>query len=201
MGPILGVDVGRYNGWFACGVHRGNRRLACGRQMVGRITAPRRRDACITTLVKGDLPRMPAEFKKMGISFLYPDNWTLDEDDALAGRKSVTVYSPGGAFWSVSLHPTSTDPAHLAQAAIDVMRDEYPEVEADEARESLSGRELVGYDLSFYCLNLVSTAGIRCLRAGSRTLTVFYQAEDREFDRIEQVFRAMTTSLLGELEL
>ncbi len=145
--------------------------------------------------------RMPAEFKKMGISFQYPDNWTLDEDDALAGRQSVTVYSPGSAFWSVSLHPASTDPAQLAQTAIDVMRDEYSEVEADEVSESLAGRELVGYDLSFYCLNMVNAAGIRCLRAGRRTLTVLYQAEDREYDRLEQVFLAMTTSLLNGFEL
>ncbi len=144
---------------------------------------------------------MPAEFKKMGISFLYPDNWTLDEDDALAGRKSVTIYSPGGAFWSVSLHPTSTDPTQLAQAAVEVLRDEYPKVEADEARESMVGHELVGYDVSFYCLDLTNTAAIRCLRAGRRTLTIFYQAEDREFNEIEQVFRAMTTSLLNGLDL
>jgi len=144
---------------------------------------------------------MPAEFKKMGISFQYPDNWTLDEDDALAGRKSVTVYSPGGAFWSVALHPASADPSQLAQAAIEVMRDEYPEVEADEVRDTLLDRELVGYDLSFYCLDLVNTAGIRCLRTAGRTLTVFYQAEDREFRHLEQVFLAMTTSLLTELDL
>ncbi|NQU24731.1 MAG: hypothetical protein HQ567_25900 [Candidatus Nealsonbacteria bacterium] len=144
---------------------------------------------------------MPAEFQKMGISFLYPDNWTLDEDDALAGRKSVTVYSPGGAFWSVSLHPTSTDPTQLAQAAVEVMRGEYPAMEADEARESMVGHELVGYDLGFYCLDMTNTAAIRCLRGVRTTLTIFYQAEDREFSRIEQVFRAMTTSLLNGIDL
>ena len=34
---------------------------------------------------------MPEKYEKLGISFQYPDNWTLDEEDALAGRNSVTV--------------------------------------------------------------------------------------------------------------
>ena len=65
---------------------------------------------------------MPVSFNRMGISFQYPDNWTLDEQDALAGRKSVTVYSPGGAFWSVSIHPASADPVELSTAALETMK-------------------------------------------------------------------------------
>ena len=60
---------------------------------------------------------MPAHFDSLGISFQYPDNWTLDDSDALLGRKSVTVYSPGGAFWSVAIHSGTADPAKLAAAS------------------------------------------------------------------------------------
>ena len=60
---------------------------------------------------------MPAVYDKMGIRFLYPDNWQLDEEEALHGDQSVTVYSPGGAFWSIVLHPRSTDPAELLRMA------------------------------------------------------------------------------------
>lgn len=143
---------------------------------------------------------MPLKFEKLGISFQYPDNWTLDEKDALAGRRSVTVYSPGGAFWSVAAHPRSADPAELAKAAVEAMKQEYGGLEAEETREALAGRELIGYDLNFYYLDLTNTAQIRCLRTERTTFTVFCQAEDREFDRIEPVFRAMTASLLSGLE-
>ena len=143
---------------------------------------------------------MPLKFEKLGISFQYPDNWTLDEEDALAGRRSVTVYSPGGAFWSVAAHPRSADPARLAEAAVEAMKQEYEGLEAEETREALAGRELIGYDLNFYYLDLINTAQIRCLRTEQTTYTVFCQAEDREFDRIELVFRAMTSSLLSGLE-
>ena len=56
---------------------------------------------------------MPQTFSKFGISFLYPDNWTLDEQGTDGEADSATVYSPGGAFWSVSVHPPSADPVGL----------------------------------------------------------------------------------------
>jgi len=143
---------------------------------------------------------VPGKFDKLGISFRYPDNWTLDEEDALAGRRSVTVYSPGGAFWSVTLHPPSADPARLAMAAVDAMREEYPEIEVEEIREALAGREMIGYDLNFYCLDLTNTARVRCLRTERTTYTIFCQAEDREYEQIQAVFQAMTTSLLSGLD-
>ena len=143
---------------------------------------------------------MPAEFNRLGIRFLYPDNWTLDENDALAGHRSVTVYSPGGAFWSISVHPKSTDPVKLAQAAVDAMQDEYRELEVEQIRETIAGREMVGFYLSFYYLDLVNTACVRCLRTDRATYTVYCQAEDREFNRIDKVFLAMTASFLSHLK-
>ena len=143
---------------------------------------------------------MPGSFNKLGISFQYPESWTLDEEDALAGRKSVTVYSPGGAFWSVSVHPCSADPAELAKAAVDAMKQEYQELDAEEAREVLAGRDLIGYDMNFYYLDLTNTAQIRCLRTDRTTFSIFCQAEDREFERVRAVFQAMATSLLSGLK-
>jgi len=142
---------------------------------------------------------MPVNFAKLGISFQYPDNWTLDEEDALAGRKSVTVYSPGGAFWSVAIHPRWADPAQLAQSAVDAMRQEYEHLDAEESREVIAGHRTVGYDLNFFALDLTNTAQVRCLRTDRATYTIFCQAEDREFAEIERVFQAMTASLLSSL--
>jgi hypothetical protein len=142
---------------------------------------------------------MPLVFEKLGISFQYPDNWSLDEVDAMAGRKSVTVYSPGGGFWSVSIHPPAADPGKLARGAVDAMRAEYPEIEVESARDTIAGRATTGFDLSFYYLDLTSTASVRCLRTDRATYVVFSQAEDREFKQLELVFRAMTTSLLSSI--
>ena len=59
---------------------------------------------------------MPHEFDKLGIRFAFPDNWSLEEqqvDDA----SSVTVSSPGGAFWWLAVHPPSTDAKSGSQTA------------------------------------------------------------------------------------
>ena len=39
---------------------------------------------------------MPATFNKLGLRFTYPENWTIDESEALEGAAAVTVFSPGG---------------------------------------------------------------------------------------------------------
>ncbi len=143
---------------------------------------------------------MPAHFQKLGLSFLYPENWTLDEDDALAGNQSVTVYSPGGGFWSVAAHHGSANPQNLASAALDAMKKEYQDLEIEEVNETLTGRKMTGYDLNFFLFDFTNTAQIRSLRCNQTTYTIFCQAEDREFEQIQQVFQAMTISLLNGLK-
>jgi hypothetical protein len=139
---------------------------------------------------------MPGKFDKLGISFQYPENWTVDEKDLVEGRRSVTVYSPGGAFWSVTLHSQRADPDELAQAVIEVMRQEYEDLEVEPARETVAGRDVAGYDLNFFYLDLTNTAQVRSLRNDRAVYVIFWQAEDRELAAIGRVFEAMTTSLL-----
>ncbi len=139
---------------------------------------------------------MPAVFDKLGIRFMYPDNWTLDEQEAIAGNNSVTVYSPGGAFWSVVLHDRSADPKELAAEALNALKAEYEGSEAEPASEEVAGQELRGYDVNFFYLDLTNTALIRSFRTTDAACLILCQAEDRELVTAEPVFRAMTTSLL-----
>jgi hypothetical protein len=143
---------------------------------------------------------MPARFDSLGISFQYPDNWTLDDSDALLGRKSVTVYSPGGAFWSVAIHLGTAEPAKLAAAVVDAMRQEYEGLETQPADETLAGHNLTGYDFAFYCLDLTNTARVRSLRFAHATYTIYCQAEDREYQQVERVFQAISVSFLNSLK-
>jgi hypothetical protein len=142
---------------------------------------------------------MVAEFRNLGVAFQYPENWSLDEEDALAGGRSVTVFSPGGGFWSVSIHPPGIDLDELAKAAVCAIQEEYKEVEAEEIQQTLFGRKMNGYDLNFYYLDLTNTAKVRCLQTDDATYSIFYQAEDREFDQIQIVMLAITKSFLDNL--
>lgn len=140
---------------------------------------------------------MPAVYDKMGIRFLYPDNWTLDEGEALSGNRSVSVYSPGGAFWTIVLHGATTDPHELAVQALETLKAEYRDAEAEEVSERIGEQSISGYDLSFFYLDFTNTALIRGFRTAAATCLVLCQAEDREFEQVGPVFRAITTSLLA----
>lgn len=139
---------------------------------------------------------MPQLYQKLGIHFQFPDNWTLDEQEALEGNGAVSVYSPEGGFWSVAVHPSTADLPKLLSAAVSAMREVYEQLDSEAVEETIAGQELSGYDMNFYCLDLTNTATVRGLRTGQRTLVIFCQAEDREYERIEPIFRAMSTSLL-----
>ena len=141
---------------------------------------------------------MPAVYDKLGIRFLYPDNWTLDEQEAGQGNCSVFVHSPGGAFWSITLHEAGTDPGELVAKTLDALKEEYAHSETEEASEQVCGQTLSGYDLSFRYVDLSNTALIRGFRTATASCLLLCQAEDRDFEELAPVFRAITTSLLME---
>ena len=142
---------------------------------------------------------MPLEYNKSGIRFQYPDNWQLDDTATSADCQMVSVSSPGGAFWTVSRHTRLADTKELAQAAVEAIRQEYAEIEVEDAAETIADHRLVGYNLSFYYVDLTNTAWIRCLRADRATFTIFYQGEDRELAERQAVMQAMTISFLQNL--
>lgn len=144
---------------------------------------------------------MHAHFEQFGIHFQYPDNWSLDADDILAGQGAIAVTSPTGAFWSVSVHNSSAEPGDLIQAVVEAMRKEYQELDAEQVEETIDGLPALGSDLNFYCLDLTNTAEIRVFQAQKRTYLLMWQAEDRDFDDLSAVFRAMTVSFLRESQL
>jgi hypothetical protein len=41
------------------------------------------------------------DFNRFGLAFDYPDNWSVDTDDSADRYATVTVYAPGGGFWSM----------------------------------------------------------------------------------------------------
>jgi len=139
-------------------------------------------------------------FSRFGLAFDYPDSWSVDAADAADGMATVTVYSPEGAFWAVSAHQPGGAAADLSAAVVTQMREEYADLDAESATDSFSGRELPGYDLNFYCLDLTNTAAVRTLETPDAIYLFLCQAEDREWDRVSHVFAAMTASFIRALE-
>ena len=78
---------------------------------------------------------MPQVYQHFGIRFQYPDNWTLDEEEAVAGNRSVAVYSPEGGFWSVAVHPPKTPRQPLLDTVSAAMREEYDNLDAEQVTQ------------------------------------------------------------------
>ena len=138
---------------------------------------------------------MPRIFDELGVRFVYPDNWELESQDSDLAQV-VTVASPDGSFWCVSVLPADAGLAEAAQAMLDGLRAEYDNLDSEAVVDDVLDHELLGYDVNFFCLDLTSTAQIRSFQTSQATYTVLWQAEDRDLEEVEPVFSAITTSLL-----
>ncbi len=139
---------------------------------------------------------MPKEYRYEGLGFFYPDNWQLEEEVRWGGEHTVVLYPPDGGFWSISFHSRHADPEELAKSAVAAMKEEYKGIDVQPVRETIDGRELIGFDLDFFYLDFIVSAQVRCLRTDRHTLVVFCQAEDRQFEKLAPVFQAILTSLI-----
>jgi len=139
---------------------------------------------------------MTAIYEKQGVRFAYPENWTVEDPPDDEAELQVTVTSQETAFWSLSVYDGLRDARHLLDEVLQAMQAEYPALEHDPADQVIGETEVVGFDLSFYCLDLTNSAWIRVFHRVESTFLLLCQAEDQEFDAVEPVFEAMTASLL-----
>ena len=143
---------------------------------------------------------MPSHFHQPGLDFAYPDNWAVEPAGQSAAVRSVTVLSPGTAFWTASIYPPERRGQQLVETAVAALGEEYRELEVEEICEEYAGRKMAGCDIHFQYLDLTSTASVRWFVQEGRVYLLMWQAEDREYDALSPVFEAMTVSLLQGLE-
>lgn len=138
---------------------------------------------------------MTAVFENSQIRFIYPENWTIAEDGSM-DPPTVTVQSPSSGFWTLIMYSDEYDPDELTTQVVAAMDEEYEALESNPTTLELAGAELHGYEMFFSCLDLVVSAKTFSLRHNSLTLLILWQAESREFDELELVFRAITLGML-----
>jgi len=139
-------------------------------------------------------PSMPLHFDQDGIHVTYPDNWRLEQEENEDGW-TATIQSPGTAFALLCLRADHPEPADMTATALEVMREEYEQVDAEETVAALAGQPAVGHDIHFYSLDLTNTCWTRSLTTPQGTLLVMCQINDLELDQHEAVLRAICASL------
>jgi hypothetical protein len=140
---------------------------------------------------------MTATFNKAGIQFQYPENWEITDENMLDIPRTVSLQSPGGGFWALMLYEDPVDPKAVLEETLSQMREEYENLESSEHVEQFDDIEASGYEMFFYCFDLLVCARAIVIQdVNDQTFLIICQAEDRDFTRYEPVFRAITTSLL-----
>jgi len=137
---------------------------------------------------------MAARFDDGGIRFQYPENWRLEREENDSGW-TVSLQSPGTAFMMVCLREDLPTPDQVAEAALDALREEYPELEADDCVDNLAGQPAIGHDIRFISLDLTNTCWTRSFYSSEGTVLVLCQANDLELEEHEPVLRAICKSL------
>ena len=135
---------------------------------------------------------MAAHFEDGGIRFCYPENWQLEREENEAGW-SVSVQSPETAFLMLCLREDTPSTDQLADTALDALREEYPDLEADARVDSLAGQPAVGHDIRFFSFDLTNTCWTRSFYSAHGTVLVMCQTTDIE--GTEPVLRAMCASM------
>jgi hypothetical protein len=139
---------------------------------------------------------MTALLEKFGVRVPYPENWSVDGGSSQQYSETWSVQSPEGAFWSLSVHDGPENLTDLAATVLDTIREEYGDVETEVVEETIADTDLHGFNLTFYCQELLIQAQCRVFLVDGRKFIVLCQGEDRDFDRQHAVFDAMTRSVI-----
>ncbi len=132
-----------------------------------------------------------------GVSFRYPENWTLEREDTENGW-TVLLQSPGTAFLMVTLDREDPDPDQMTDTALQAMRDDYPQLEAEQIVENIAGRPAMGHDLRFFKFDLLNHCWTRSFATAGGTILLLGQSTDHEGPILPQVLQAILVSLVVE---
>lgn len=137
---------------------------------------------------------MSETFERSGVCFRYPNEWELElEEDGESW--TVSLQGPGTAFLVVSFVPEVDDPSELIDAAVAGLKDDYPDLESDDAMDTLAGQPALGADVRFLHFDLTNTCWIRVVTASDGAILLLAQCTDEELENQGRTLRAILDSL------
>ena len=142
---------------------------------------------------------MAAQFEEGGIRFRYPENWQLEREDTEAGW-TVSVQSPGTAFMQLSVITEDLSTDSVVETALEALREDYPDLEADDCVDSVAGLPAIGHDIRFFSLDLTNTCWTRCFYSSEGTVLVLWQVNDLELEQAEPILKAICASFEVETD-
>jgi hypothetical protein len=130
-----------------------------------------------------------------GVRFEYPSDWELEVSDD-GPTTTVSVEAPGGlAFALVRTDESRPDPSSVADEALEAMRQEYPDLDAVPAIETIHEHCASGHDVEFFSLDFTNAATIRCFRTPRRTILILGQWSDLGAEQLPDLVRSVFRSI------
>ncbi|MFO0887884.1 MAG: hypothetical protein U0790_01930 [Isosphaeraceae bacterium] len=138
---------------------------------------------------------MMERFEDHGLRFAYPSNWELEVTDH-GPVVTVAVQDPGGlGFALITTDESRPDPADVADAALEAMREEYPDLDAAPAMETINDHCATGHNVEFFAMDMTNAASIRCFRTPRRTVLAFGQWSDAGEADLPDLIRGVMNSI------
>jgi hypothetical protein len=137
------------------------------------------------------------DYSEEGIAFRYPDDWKLEREENDSGW-TVLLQSPGTAFMTITCDFDMPTTEEMAEAAVQALREDYPQLETEPVIESLAGQMAIGHDFQFFSLDMTNTCWTRSFYSDLGTILVLCQATDQELEEYEPQLRAICASLRVE---
>jgi hypothetical protein len=142
---------------------------------------------------------MTATYDKLGVKFLYPENWKLI--DETGEPHVISLETPDGSTtWTVHVYPAETDQAPILKETLATLQESYEDCEVAASNDELGEYQATGVEAMFYCLDFLIKAKIQFVETKDHLLMFWLQAEDRDFDKQEIVFKAISVSLLQSMK-
>jgi hypothetical protein len=140
---------------------------------------------------------MSKTYSKPGLSFTYPEDWTLAEERGDVDS-TISVSDGTTSLWSLTLMPGRPEPDDVMSESIKAFTEEYDDIELEEFETELAGHDALAIDFDFSCFELLNSAFLRCFQTETHTVLVMYQATDDEMEILGPVFEAINKSLKCE---
>jgi hypothetical protein len=136
-------------------------------------------------------------YEQDGISFRYPANWKLEQEESDNGW-TVFLQSAGTSFVTITLDTDMPPLEQVLETALETLRSDYPTLEAEACVETLAGQLALGHNIQFFALDLTTTCYTRCFHCEQGTVLVLCQADDLELEESDPAFQAILASLRVE---
>jgi hypothetical protein len=138
---------------------------------------------------------MSDTFQRNGVRFTYPPDWQLETETEGEDGWTASLQGPGTAFLVVSYCPGVDDPSEVVDAAVEGLRADYPDLDAEDAVDTLAGQPALGADVNFSHFDLTNTCWIRAVPAAEGSLLVMAQCTDEELDDQGMVLKSIMATL------